>query len=367
VNAARQLDVAVLSFGYWPEIQRGNERSVHDLAVELVDHGHAATILTSHPQRSSRSVEEGVSVIRSWRPPERLLALRKLHPHLSHLPFSYRELCRRPYDLAHAFFITDALASTRWAARTGRPAVVSLTGILGRANLSGVRLRKRLFEIATTGSDVVLAVSNASRDGIWRWLGIEPRVIYPGVDLARFAPGERAPHPTIACAADPADPRKRVELLVRAFARVRRDRPDAELLLVHPRDPELARRLGDCDGVRLLPEGLETASEMFRTAWVSALCAHSEAFGLVLVESMACGTPVVGARDGGIPEIVDRDEVGRLFSGDDEREVARALLEALELAASPATAEACRARAADFSSSASAEAHIDLYRELLAR
>jgi phosphatidylinositol alpha-mannosyltransferase len=367
VNARGKLDVALLNFGYWPEVQRGNERSVHDLAVELVERGSSATILTSHPGRPSRAIEEGVSVVRSWRPPERLLRMRKIHQNLTHVPFSYRELCRGGFDIAHAFFITDALASTRWAARTGRPAVVTLTGILTRANLSGVRLRKQLLEIAAERSDAVLAVSKANRDAIRRWLGIEARVIYPGVDLAGFSRGKRAPHPTIACAADPGDPRKRVDLLVRAFARVRRDRPDAELLLIRPRDPDLARSLGEREGVRLLPEAVDTAATMFRSAWVSALCAHSEAFGLVLVESMACGTPVVGARDGGVPEIVDRPEVGRLFGGDDEQEVARALLEALELADSPGTAAACRDRAADFSAGNSAEAHISLYRELLGR
>jgi phosphatidylinositol alpha-mannosyltransferase len=365
MNEHRNLNVALLNFGYWPEVQRGNERSVHDLAVELVEHGHSASILTSHPGRSSRTVEDGVSVVRSWRPSERLLAMRKFQPNLTHVPFSYRELRKTPFDIAHAFFITDALASTRWAARARKPSVVTLTGILGRANLSGLRLRKRLIEIAIERSDAVLAVSEANRSAMRRWLGIDARVIYPGVDLGRFTPGPRALHPTIACAADSADPRKRVELLVRGFARVRRELPEAELLLVRPRNSGLARKLGDQRGVRLLPEGPDTAVEMFRVAWASALCAHSEAFGLVLVESLACGTPVVGARDGGVPEIVDRPEVGRLFDGDDEREVARALLDVLELARSPATADHCQARAAAFSARASAEAHIELYRELL--
>ncbi len=45
---------------------------------------------------------------------------------------------------------------------------------------------------------------------------------------------------------------------------------------------------------------------MFRRAWVGVFSSLQEAFGMVLVESLACGTPVVGAGDGAIPEIIDR-------------------------------------------------------------
>lgn len=356
-----------MNFGYWPEVQRGNERIVHDLAVGLARRGHATSILTSHPGRPARNAEEGVKVVRLWRPPDRLLRRRRIQENVTHVPFSYLELLRHPPDVAHAFYPTDALASTRWAARSGRPALLTLTGIPGRENVSNVRLRLRVLELATTASDEVLVLSEAAREGAWRWLGIESRVIYPGVDLSRFGPGEPAPWPTIACAADPDDQRKRVPLLVRAFARVRRDRPNAELLLLRPRDHSLAQRLEAEPGVRLVPPGVAAAVEMFRTAWVSALCSYNEAFGLVLIESLACGTPVVGADDGAIPEIVDRPEVGRLFTGDDELGVARKLLETLELAQDRAARERCRDRARDFSVERSAEAHEALYRELLAR
>jgi glycosyltransferase involved in cell wall biosynthesis len=83
------------------------------------------------------------------------------------------------------------------------------------------------------------------------------------------------------------------------------------------------------------------------------------------VESLACGTPVFGARDGGAHEIVDRPEIGRLFAEPDAQDVARAMLEALELAEAPATAAACRARALDFTTRRTARAHLALYERLL--
>lgn len=367
MSEPERLDVALLNFAYWPEVRRGNERLVHDLAQELVRRGDAATILTSHPHRRVRAVEQGVSVVRSRRPPERLLRLRGIQDRLTHVPFSYGELRRPDFDLAHAFFLTDALASTRWAARTDRPAVFSLTGVPERANVSNLRLRRRLLELAVEGSDAVVVLSRAARDATWRWLGVEARVIHPGVDLACFRPGARSPLPTLACVAAPDDARKRVELLVRAFELVRRERPDAQLLLLRPDDPALARRLGEPRGVRLVAPTADAVNEMLATAWGSALCSRNEAFGLVLVESLASGTPAVGTNDGAIPEIIDRPEVGRLFEGEDEREVARALLEVLELAESPSTAAACRSRAESFSVERTGDAHRALYRELLLR
>jgi glycosyltransferase involved in cell wall biosynthesis len=224
------------------------------------------------------------------------------------------------------------------------------------------------LEIATRGSSAVTVLSRAAQEGMWRWLGVEAHLIYPGVRLDLFEPGgERAEHPTIACAAAVDDDRKRIGLLVAAFALVRRQRPEASLLLVRPENPDLRAKLIDqTDGIEFFDPNVTGVADVFRRAWVSALTSYNEAFGLVVVESLACGTPVVATRDGGIPEILDRPEVGRLFEGDDPRVVADKLLEGLELSQDPATAGACRARSEDFSTLAGARAYEALYRDLLA-
>ena len=48
-------------------------------------------------------------------------------------------------------------------------------------------------------------------------------------------------------------------------------------------------------------------------AWVAALPARDETFGLVLAEALACGTPVVGYDHAAIPEVIDQAGIGGLF------------------------------------------------------
>lgn len=361
------LNVALLNFAFWPEVQRGSERIMHDLAIDLLELGHLPRLITSHRGRPRTSVEEGLRITRHWRPPSYALARRKIERHLTHLPFSYASLRTGSDDLAHAFFPTDALAAVRWSQRTGKPSVFSYMGIPQRNVLSTPRLRMRIIEAVTRRSSAVTVLSRAAAEGMWRWLGIDARVIYPGVRLDLFSPaGERDERPTIACAAATDDDRKRVGLLVEAFALVRRQRRDARLLLLRPADPgRQAALTAVTEGIEFFDPDMTGVADIFRRAWVSALTSYNEAFGLVIVESLACGTPVVGTADGGIREIIDRPEIGRLFEGDDPQTVASQLLEALELAQDPGTAAACRARAEVFSTMSGARAYAALYDELL--
>lgn len=105
---------------------------------------------------------------------------------------------------------------------------------------------------------------------------------------------------------------------------------------------------------------------MYASAWVSALPSVNEAFGLVLAEALACGTPGVGTNEGGIPEVLNTPEIGRLFTGGEE-ELSRALLEAIELAEHSPTREACRRRALELSTQRYAEAYEQLYRSIAER
>ncbi|MGI8750124.1 MAG: glycosyltransferase family 4 protein [Thermoleophilaceae bacterium] len=357
------IRVDLLSPAFWPEVRRGSERFVRDLADGLLARGHRPRLITSHAGRPRASIEDGLPVTRVWRPPMGWLESRGFESYLTHWPLSEAVLRWGDADVAHAVFTTDALAAVRWGRATGRPTVLSFMGIPDRV---GPRLRATLARRAVAGSDATIALSQAAAEAFWRQFGVETRVIYPGVDLRAFVPGdERYPQPTVFCGAAVTEPRKRVALLVRAFAIVRHERPSARLLLSRPASGVEPAGF-EAPGVEFVDvDDRGTLAKTYSRSWVSALPSLGEAFGLVLVEALACGTPVVASNRDGMREVVDRADIGRLFEGDDERALARSLLEALELAEDPGIRRACRERAEDFSIERTTEAYLDLYTELL--
>jgi glycosyltransferase involved in cell wall biosynthesis len=103
-------------------------------------------------------------------------------------------------------------------------------------------------------------------------------------------------------------PRKRIEMLLQIFRGVLDRQPDVRLLRVgDPFTPEqdaLARQLGIADAIVPLPflERPELAA-VYRRAALVLLPSEREGFGLPVVESMACGTPVVASAIPSLTEI----------------------------------------------------------------
>lgn len=363
----KRLRIALLSPCYWPEVRRGTERFARDLASGLIERGHEPVLITSHRGFPNRTVEDGLPVLRLPRPPQRPLERAGLESYLTHVPLTYGALRAGSYDVAHALYPADALAAARWRQVTGNPALLSYMGVPRMEWLRAARGRLSILRRAIAGCDAVVALSRYAAETFASSIGIEPEVIPPGVDLDVFRQREaRAPQPTIVCSAAAEEPRKNVALLIAAFTELRRRYRDARLVLSRPRDPRAARRAGVEDhapGVEWRDlDDRERLARAYSEAWVAVLPSVGEAFGLVLVEALACGTPVVGYADAGIPEIVDRPAIGRLFHRLEPVSLVDALAGALELARDQATAAACRERAEEFSRAHCVERYVALYR-----
>jgi glycosyltransferase involved in cell wall biosynthesis len=183
------------------------------------------------------------------------------------------------------------------------------------------------------------------------------RALPNGVDTARFAPpphpmARPAPGPTIGVLAR-LDERKGLAYLLQAMAQIRRDVPEARLVVGGTGDGRAAmewqaRALGVNDRVEFLGP-VDDPVGFFRRLDFFVLPSLDEAFGLALLEAMASGLPVIGTRVGGIPEILEDGRQGLLIPPADSRALAEAVrILACDAARRERMAQAARRQALRF-------------------
>jgi N-acetyl-alpha-D-glucosaminyl L-malate synthase BshA len=127
-------------------------------------------------------------------------------------------------------------------------------------------------------------------------------------------------------------PVKRIRDVVRTFARVQAQVP-SRLVLVgdgpeRPAAAEEARALGITDRVVFLGKQ-DSVAEIMACADLMLLPSKNESFGLVALEAMASGVPVIASDAGGLPEVVDNGETGFLAPVGDVEAMASGAIEIL--------------------------------------
>ena len=146
-------------------------------------------------------------------------------------------------------------------------------------------------------------------------------------------------------------PVKRVRDVVRVFAKVQAQVPSVLVMVGDGPDrgaaEEEARTLGVAADVRFLGK-IDAVAPLLAAADLYVFPSESESFGLSALEALASGVPVVGARVGGVPEVVNDGVTGALLPLGDVAGMAEAALRFLEparwLVASTAAASDARAR-----------------------
>jgi alpha-1,6-mannosyltransferase len=281
------------------------------------------------PGDVDRLVPGGISTLSGWRVPGTFnyrlpLAPRKWAQMLARLEPDLIEVG----DAFHPAWCAAAVAQAR-----GIPLVAffhsNLPQIIGRRMGSSVRRRvEQYVRWLYARVDVVLTPSQRTCDYLAD-IGVPHTALQPlGVDTEIFSPARRVLNlrqmlglgddTRLLAYAGRFSGEKNIDVLMQAMARL--GRPYHLLLIGGSQDGAPARN------VTMLPyrrAGIELAEWM---ASCDALvhAGSSETFGLVLLEAMACGLPVVGVDAGAVPEIVD-EQVGQLARPRDAESMASAI------------------------------------------
>jgi D-inositol-3-phosphate glycosyltransferase len=216
------------------------------------------------------------------------------------------------------------------------------------------------------------------------------RLVPPGVDHLMFTPRDRDEARErlylqglrLALFVGRLQPHKGPDIAIRtiaeAIARDPETARDLQLAIVggpSGADPgevgrlmELATALEVPDRVMLFPpQPQERLADFYAAADAVLVPSRSESFGLVALEAQACGTPVVAARVGGLPFVVEHERSGFLVDGHDPSEHAERLLQILrDPALQHALGEDASHRALRFTWDVTADEVARIYREVLA-
>jgi glycosyltransferase involved in cell wall biosynthesis len=330
-----------------PEVRRGAERFVPELGAALARQGHEVTHFSA-AWSPGRTVEDGVRTIR----------MRRIfrHQFRHEADFGLRLLPRLAlgrFDAVHSLGRHDALASVR-AARLHprRRTVVTDLGLPSPKSWMkfGEREAKAAQRVVDE-VDVYSAMSRTAVEHLARNYGRQDGVVVPGgVRHDSFVPAPaRESRPTILFSGAIAERRKGVPVLLDALPLIAAEEREVELWLSGPGDPQPffaeaspeARRR-----TRHLGVGeWDRQHERYGRAWVTCLPSTHDSFGMALLESLACGTPLVTTTHSAPKELVDEGVTGELCEPNDPAGLADACLRAFELSRRPETVEACRSSA----------------------
>ncbi len=344
----------------------GQNVHVACLSGALADRGHRVTVYTRRddPDVPDRvELRDGVEVRHVPAGPPEPLPKDELLPHMGEFGRYLTGIWRvRPPDLVHSHFWMSGLASLLAVRELGLP-------LLHTYHALGT-VKRRHQQLADTsppqriahegevglGCDRIIATCRDEVVELGR-MGIpagKVSIVPCGVDIERFTPrgpaAERGPHPHRLLQLGRLVPRKGAAVSITALALL----PGTELVVVGgppadrlDDDPEvrrlrdIARGAGVGDRVHFtggLPS--HKVPPLVRGADVVVCPADYEPFGIVPLEAMACGRPVVASAVGGHLDTVADPSTGRLVPPRDTEALARAVG---ELLADPEARAACGA------------------------
>jgi phosphatidylinositol alpha-mannosyltransferase len=240
------------------------------------------------------------------------------------------------------------------------------------------RMMLTLSKLAQTAMEKVsarIAVSEAARATLIKHVGGDAVVIPNGVDISTFTnakpmfgwPGD---HQSIVFLGRGDEPRKGLSVLVEAYPEIRRQHPQVRLLIAGPGEPaDTLKKLSREDRASVTVLGMiapqDKASVLASGSVYVAPNTGGESFGIVLLEAMASGTPVVASDLEAFKRVLDNGKAGITFENENSEDLARVVGQLLSDPTRQAELSAQgKLRAAEFDWSVVAERIVDVYESI---
>lgn len=339
------MKIALVSDWYYPKVG-GVASHMHHLAIHLKKRGHEVAIVTNDLETGKEEELEGLGI-----------ELRKIPGTVSpilgiNLTYglkSNRELGEYLKDFevihSHHAFTPLALKAVKAGRNLGK-AVLLTTHSISFSHESrlweALGITIPLFSHYLGFPHEIIAVSRAAEAFIRHFTDAPVRVIPNGVDDDVFRPlsegekerlkGELGIEGRVVLYVSRMSPRKGPHILLNAFQNLSKEMDDVTLVMAGSGEmlPFLraqAKFLGIDDRVRFLGYVDDSLlPRLFGMADVFVLpSTTAEAFGIVILEAMAAGVPVVATDVGGIPEIIMNSESGLLVPPGNELELRNAI------------------------------------------
>lgn len=380
----RPLRIALLTHSVNP---RGGVVHTLELAAALHEAGHAVTVLApaAPGQRLFRQPPCAVELVPVQTTPRDTVEMvrSRIEAFVQHLRGM---LARERFDVLHTH---DSIGGNALARLSDAGDIDGFVRTVHHLDSFDVSQLTQWQHTAFARASQVLCVSRLWREHLASEYGIAAHEVPNGVDTARFSPQARSSDAALAqrlgirrgapvvLALGGVEERKNTARLLSAFALLRVAHPQAQLvvaggasLLDHSayalRFRALMQELGFDDDpaqpVRLtgpLPD--EDIPSLYRLADVVAMPSLREGFGLVVLEALASGVPVVASRIAPFTEYLAEDDVS-WADPSDAGAIADALRHALSTRDAQRIARSASRLSGRFSWQASAERHAALYR-----
>ena len=317
------------------DIPGGVSAHVNDLAQALIRMGHYVSVLA--PAEFDELLPD--FVVSTGKP--RAVKYNGSTARLSFGPLVARKVSKwieeGDFDVLHVHEPLSPSLSVLacWAANG--PIVATWHSAMDRS-----RMMLTLSKLGQTAMEKVsarIAVSEAARATLIKHVGGDAVVIPNGVDVSIFTNatpmfGWPGPNLSIAFLGRGDEPRKGLEILVDAYPQIRKSFPNVRLLIAGPGEPaDTLEKLSKVDRASVTVLGMiapqDKPSVLASGTIYVAPNTGGESFGIVLLEAMASGTPVVASDLEAFEQVLDFGRAGITFENENSDDLDRVVCELL--------------------------------------